>query len=96
MSEQARLNATAITDNLGVDYLMFAPAWSFLARMYRESAISPESTLESSDQASQRNMQLLHRLDQRLHDQARSPAWVELVAGGYIGGQVRKTQPVWS
>src|SRR6202034_4870866 len=35
MSEQARVNAQAVTANLGVDYLMFAPAWSFLSRMYR-------------------------------------------------------------
>jgi PP-loop superfamily ATP-utilizing enzyme len=90
MSEQARLNGRAVTGNLGVDYLMFAPAWSFLSRMYRESTtnsdVHSKAAIKRASSICNSCIGLINVYMLKLALQHGA----KLVAGGYIGGQVPK------
>jgi 7-cyano-7-deazaguanine synthase in queuosine biosynthesis len=90
MSEQARVNAQAVTANLGVDYLMFAPAWSFLSRMYSESAtnsdVHSKAAIKRASAICNSCIGLINVYMLKLALQHGT----KIVAGGYIGGQVPK------
>jgi len=90
MSEQARVNSRLVTASLGVDYLMFAPAWSFLSRMYRESATSSDvhskAAIKRASGICNSCIGLINVYMLKLALQH----GCRLVAGGYIGGQVPK------
>lgn len=94
MSDQARLNAQSVTTALGVDYLLFTPSWNFMSRMYRESLsnsdLHSKAAIKRASAVCNSCIGLVNAHMVRLalmHG-------ANMIAGGYIGGQVPKDTAV--
>lgn len=90
MSEQARKNCDTVTTALGIDYVVFKPASSFMNNMYLQSIKKPEVHAKAAIKRASNlcnscinliNIQMIRYAIQHK---------ISIVAGGYIGGQVPK------
>ncbi len=94
LSEQARTNCTTVTSALGVDFLMFRPAPTFMARMYRTSVtaggVQSPAAIKRASAICNSCISMINTLMVTFAIQHEAP----LIAGGYIGGQVPKDMAV--
>lgn len=90
MSEQARVNAKAVTEALGVDYQLFAPAWDFMSRMYKQSVDNSELHSKAAIKRASAVCNSCIGLVNVYMIRLALMHGVKLIAGGYIGGQVPK------
>jgi len=89
IAEQAQKNLRTVTSALGVDFMMFTPAPSFMQRMYRTSAttsVHSDAALTRASSMCNSCIGLINNYMVRLAIEKCVP----LIAGGYIGGQVPK------
>jgi tRNA(Ile)-lysidine synthase TilS/MesJ len=87
ISSQALANARAVTEALGVDWLVFRPAPAFMSQLYRESAtrqLHPPAAALRASATCQSCIHLINTHMVRLAQERGTP----LIAGGYLAGQV--------
>jgi len=88
ISPQALENGHAVTDALGVDWILYRPAPTFMRKLYRESAVNPgihaPSAALRASATCQSCIHLINTYVVRLALERGTP----LVAGGYLSGQV--------
>jgi tRNA(Ile)-lysidine synthase TilS/MesJ len=87
ISETAFSNIRRVTDNIGVDHIFVKPAFKFMRKMYtksiEEAVHSPSSVTRASD--------ICNSCISLINNQMIKIALqneVQLIAGGYLGGQV--------
>lgn len=89
MSEQAKINCSVVTSNLGVDHMLFKPATNFMNTMYAQSARKKVHANAAIKRASSMCNSCINLINvQMIKFAVRNEA--PIVAGGYIGGQVPK------
>ncbi|MEM7469069.1 MAG: hypothetical protein AAF387_19595 [Pseudomonadota bacterium] len=94
VSEQAKKNAAAVTARLGVDHLVFTPNFDFMSRMYRASAerpdLHPPAAIKRASAMCNSCINLIniYMVKMALRHEC------EIIAGGYIAGQVPKDAAV--
>lgn len=91
VADQAIANCKAVTTALGVDFMFFTPAPTFMNNMYKASALQSEeihskSALTRASSICNSCISLINTYMIKVSLQQRIP----LIAGGYIGGQVPK------
>lgn len=90
MSEQARVNSKAVTEALGVDYQLFAPAQSFMSGMYKESVTNSDLHTKAAIKRASAVCNSCIGLINVYMIRLALMHGAKLIAGGYIGGQVPK------
>ena len=90
VSERAEKNIKAVTDALGVDFMLFKPNQDFMFNMYRKSitieGIRPPAAIKRASDICSSCINLINNYMIKLALKFD----VNLIAGGYIGGQVPK------
>ncbi len=90
MSSQAVKNCYIVTEALGVDFLMFKPAPSFMMNMYKTSittgGVQNQAAIKRVSSVCNSCINLINNYMIKLALLHEAP----IVAGGYIGGQVPK------
>jgi hypothetical protein len=90
LSQQALRNCKTITEALATDFMLLAPAPSFLNRMYLESirknGVHAPAAVKRASNVCNSCINLVNNQVLRIAAQNQAP----LIAGGYLGGQVPK------
>jgi hypothetical protein len=94
ISEQAQSNCVAVTAALGVDFIRYTPAFTFMKKMYVASATSDsvhtKAAIRRASSVCNSCINLINTYMLRTAVRYGAP----LVAGGYIGGQVPRDAAV--
>ena len=94
LSEQAIVNSRKLTASLGIDFILFAPKLSFMSNMYRQSLKRDDVHVKASiTRASNICNSCINLINNQMITFALKNK-VNLIAGGYLGGQVPKDAAV--
>jgi tRNA(Ile)-lysidine synthase TilS/MesJ len=94
VSEQALVNIQRLTDLLGVDHVLFKPAFRFMQTMYKESlagGIHVGAAIKRASAVCNSCIGLINNHMLKTAYQMEIP----IIAGGYLGGQVPKDAVVF-
>ena len=93
LSEQAIVNSRKLTASLGIDFILFAPKLSFMSNMYRQSIKRDDVHVKASiTRASNICNSCINLINNQMITFALKNK-VNLIAGGYLGGQVPRMRP---
>lgn len=93
LSDSAVENCHAFTDALGVDFTIFKPAFSFMKKMYVNSVENKVHSNASMKRASAVCSSCIGLINNHMIKTAISMD-IDIIAGGYLGGQVPKDAAV--
>ncbi|MCI5059438.1 MAG: hypothetical protein MRY79_00030 [Alphaproteobacteria bacterium] len=93
LSDSAIKNCHAFTQELGVDFTMFTPSFGFMRNMYRKSIENKVHSNASAKRASAVCNSCIGLINNHMIKTAISME-VDMIAGGYLGGQVPKDAAV--